>query len=231
LNDAYNLSHSISNDVIVEEIVNGHHCDVNGLFINGEFHRCGIMDRFFSEPPYHYPIYGVQPSKLSEREESEVYRLVESAANVLGVQDGPIKGDVIYTADGPVLLELTPRFHGDVSTQFVTPSAIGFNPVELWFDILNGKGLTPVHRKTSYAGWKALFADDVGTIQSIEGVSKALEIPEVTDIFISKSIGDVIPQAIDNRAMCGFIWAHAQDLDTLLNKMEKAASKINFIVQ
>ena len=98
----------------------------------------------------------MQPSRLTSQQEKEVYGLLESAARLLDIDAGPVKGDVIFTAHGPVLLEIAPRFHGDVSTQFVTPCATGFNPVEAWIASLAGlpADLT-IHNKHSYSSFLA----------------------------------------------------------------------------
>jgi biotin carboxylase len=230
LSEAFIKAKEISKNVIIEQLISGHHCDVNGMFIRGKFYRCGVMDRFFSDPPFHFPIFGIQPSSLTEEQRCEVYNLLESASKLLGIIEGPVKGDVIYTEKGPVLLEVAPRFHGDVSTQIVTPYATGINPVESWLSFLCGEHFDIVSTKNRFAGWRALFSKKIGIIDTITGVNDAFKFAGVKNIYISKKHGDRIVLAQDNKAMCGFLWAISKNADSVLTIMEKAASMINFNV-
>src|SRR5690606_6806916 len=137
-----------------------HHVDVNGLFLNGDFHPCGLLDRFFSDRPSHYPIWRYQPSSLARSQEDDVYKLVVKAARAIGIEVGPVKADVLRTSEGPVLLEVAPRFHGDVSTAFVSPLATGTSPIQAWLAYLAGtaepRSLIP-REAFRYAGWMGIF--------------------------------------------------------------------------
>nr|WP_304364202.1 ATP-grasp domain-containing protein [Methanocalculus taiwanensis] len=230
LDQAYSETSSLARTIMIEQLVQGHHCDVNGLFIEGVFHPCGIFERFFSEPPLHYSLMGIQPSLLTELQESEVYAILESAARTLGIVEGPVKGDFIVTDHGPVILEVTPRFHGDVFTQWVTPNAVGVNPVEAWFAYLAKKPFTLTMKRGQHAGWRSLFPIQSGQLKGVEGIEESLKVQGVTNILISKKIGDMLKDPKDNTALCGFIWAKATNREELVNILDEASAKIKFIV-
>jgi biotin carboxylase len=214
-----------SDVVLVEEFIKGHHIDVNGLFLNDVFHPCGTLDRFFCDPPYHYPVWGCQPSSLRGREESQVYQLVERAARALGIDDGPVKGDVIFTKTGPVLLEVAPRFHGDVSTAFVTPHATGSSPTKAWFTYLAGKfeiGRPLVQNGSTSAGWMAVFPETRGIFGSIQGIDSALGVKGVREIVILKRKGTLLEYARDNTSVCGFIFASGDSVEKVGNILKEA---------
>ena len=158
--NAYINAMKFSNTVIVEKIVLGKHLDVNGYLWEGKFYPCGIMERFFSDPPYHYPIWGYSPTFLKKEQEKTVYHQIERISSILNINYGPVKGDVIWTDDGPVLLELGTRFHGDVSTQKIIPLSYGFNPVHDWFyALMNNKPIKRDLKYINYAGWQAVYSD------------------------------------------------------------------------
>ena len=200
LRASFENARAFSETVIIEELIRGVHIDVNGLFLENVFHPCGTLDRFFSDPPLHYPVWGCQPSSLPEEKEKQAYQLVERGARSVGINAGPVKGDVIFTESGPVLLEIAPRFHGDVSTSFVSPSAIGFSPIRSWFDFLAGRSVEalPGDDACTAVGWMALFPEAPGKLVSIRGIESARAIFGILDVVPTKAAGasPSIPRSI-----------------------------------
>lgn len=232
LEEAYATALRFSRTVVVEEIVRGHHVDVNGLFVEDGFLPCGVMDRLFSAPPFHYPLWGCQPSSLNGGQERDVYALVERAARALGISSGPVKADVVWTDGGPVILELTPRFHGDVSTAHVTPLATGGSPIKSWIGYLAedpswlrylGQGAV------CPAGWMGLFPAIDAELEAVVGVDRALSVGGVKDAFVRVKPGDHIKRHVDNSTLCGFIWAVGQDREDVHRKLAEASACIRFV--
>jgi len=192
------------------------------------------MDRYFSEHPYHYPIWGYQPSSLNESQKIEVYSIVERAAKALKIDSGPVKADIIFTKKGPYILEIAPRFHGDVSTSFVTPLVTEGSPIKTWFAHLRGTSKPEKYlgrMESGFAGWMGLFPDTIGKIQNIRGVSEAKKTKGISQIFISKKIGDIIKPAQDNTALCGFIWGKSDSSDDLFCQLTECRNRIKFSVK
>ena len=232
LQQAYRAAQQFSESILVEQIVMGHHVDVNALFVEGRFLKGGIMDRFFSELPYHYPIWGCQPSSLSAAQEDAVYSTVEKAARALGIEDGPLKADLIWTNEKPVILDLAPRFHGDVSTAHVSPLATGNSPIREWMAHLAGIRRTSEYtcrKMDRFAGWIALFPATPGRLLTVNGIEETCAMNGVHDVFIDVKPGAVIKRHIDNSTVCGFIWATGKNRDELFDLLMRARSGIRFI--
>jgi len=232
LRPAFDEAQAISPVVLVEELVLGRHLDVNGLWLDGRFHRCGIAERFFSPPPYAYPLWGYQEAILDESRREEIYRLVQKASSCLGIREGPVKADLIVQDDSAFLIEMAPRFHGDIGTSFVTPLVSGCNPVRSLFAHLARipdaeQYLRPTHSRT--AGWAALFPDVCGTLNGIQGVSRVRQQPAVHEVLISASVGDRIGPHRDNTTLCGFVVASADDRNSLKRLLDQATKTIRFI--
>ena len=234
LQQAYMGARQFSDSVLVEQLVSGHHVDVNGLFVEGEFLPCGTMDRFFSEPPFHYPIWGCQPSILTETQERVVYALVERAARALSIEVGPVKADVVWTDSGPVILELAPRFHGDVSTAYVTPLATGGSPVKAWIAYLM-EAVNPLQyleqRAFQFAGWMALFPAVNGVLKAISGLDRARAVTGIRDVLMTVRPGAHIKRHADNSTVCGFIWGVGHNQQGLFKSLAEAQSFIQFVPQ
>lgn len=234
IKESFQNAKSYSEVVLVEELLIGRHIDVNGLFLDKAFHPCGTLDRFFSDPPYHYPVWGCQPSSLAEAEEKRVYELVQQAARVLGIDDGPVKGDVIFTEKGPVLLEIAPRFHGDVSTAFVTPPATGLNPIRTWFTYLTG--MTEIEYPVpgparTCAGWRAIFPATAGVFGSIQGIDSALALSGVREILVLKQKGSLVELIRDNTSVCGFIFVSGDRAERVDERLRAAEARLKVIFE
>lgn len=215
--------------VLVETQLRGRHLDVNAFFRDGAFRPAGILDRHFSAEPHCVPVWGAQPSTASPEEERAVYELVEAGARALGILDGPLKADVVLTADGPALLEMAPRFHGDVSSAWVSRLAYGKSPIQAWFATLAGAGgpfdeMPP--RAERVAGWMALLPEQPGVLQGFEGVERARRAPGIAEVLLLRGPGHTIETLGDNRAVCGFLWAEGRDHRELEERLRRARALV-----
>ena len=230
--DALRVARAEGGQVRVESYVHGHHVDVNGFFANGTFVRGGMLDRFFAEPPHHNPIWGCQPSLLDDAAENAVYEVVERGARALGIDVGPVKADVVIGADEPVLLELTPRFHGDVSTAHVSPLATDKSPIQDWFRYLaDPAGFVPPQPATTqrFGGWMAIFPDRPGVLEEIRGIDR-VTLNGVTGAMVHKRAGQRIERIGDNTAVCGFLWTTGRDRSEVEARLRDARAEIEVIV-
>jgi len=231
LQSSFDESSQFSNEIIIEKIITGNHLDVNGVFLNNSFFKCGIFDRFFSVPPKHIPIWGCTTT-LTVEQENTIYAIVEKAARLLGITVGPVKADVIFNKNGPHLIELTPRFHGDVSTSFILHHGMNINPIKCWFSFLKQDTTPQNYIKNSSSkivcGWMGLFSNSNGILKSIDGVECALSLDGIIDVYVSKKKGDKLSLPNDNTSLCGFIWGKSTNMLELHKILQHARSLIKF---
>jgi biotin carboxylase len=190
------IEFSKSKTFLVESVWIGQECTVETLYdVNGKFHPCFITDRMFDySTGYPIEIGLVSPSQLSSEAQTECFALAEQVANKLGINTGAAKFDIIYTQDGPRIIEMTTRLSGGFDCQYLVPSASGKNimgaailtacgrefPLEFLLDI-----------KQQYAVSKSHWPEN-GKIVDVIGVDKAIQLPGVEHIFFRKSVGDVV---------------------------------------
>ena len=222
---------SPSRTVLVEEWVAGLHIDVSGFIAGGRFFPGGILDRFFTAPPSCLPTHGTQPPKTVSGEQLNlIYTTLWEAALCLGIYDGPVKGDFILVDGKPCIIEITPRFHGDISTSHVAARAYGQSPVACWFDWVIRKrkptcSFSLDHR--CVAGWRAIVAPSLGSVRSIDfSRSNDKDHSRKQAIYIHRHVGFVVPSVTDNRAVIGFVTAEAENHDKLDEKLSAMAEGI-----
>ena len=106
-----------SSTVLVEECLSGPEQSVETIVADGVHHRCNIVDRPFAFDPYPIEIGHDNPTVLDAGRREEIYALVEASARAAGIDLGAAKADTMWTARGPVVLEMTARLSGGFHCQ------------------------------------------------------------------------------------------------------------------
>lgn len=233
MEQAYIKAREFSSIVLVEKFVQGRQIDVNGLFLNGNFVPCGTDERFFTPLPLRIPLWLYQPADLTPEEEGVCYDLLEAAARSIGIEDGPVKGDLILGERGPVIVELAPRFHGEVLIAYTTPVALGINPVKAHLAALIGlpsvrEWLHP--REGGVAGWHAIISSP-GKVKSVQGIDKVYGVEGVYDLMLRIKPGDVVRSQDNTSSMSGFIWVSRPSIANLQASMNEALKAISIITE
>lgn len=224
---------SKNNRVIVEQFIQGFGCDVNGLFVKDKFYRCGMIDRFFTPPPFCVPLGTLSPTTLSENIQDQVFTLFENAVRALNIDFGPVKGDIILTDNGPYVIEISPRFHGDIDISNTIPLSTGVNPVKAFFKVLYGeKDITEDIKKSQnrVAGYRTVVAD-AGKIVKVIGEQEVQKIPGVESVLLRKSEGAVIHNLRNNTDVPAYIIASAENQQALEDVFKEALQTIKFEVE
>jgi len=150
--------------VIVEEMLKGRHIDVNGVFCGGHYFACGVGERFVTGGRYAVGFAGVDPAPISDAHVVRAHDVLQKAATTMGLTEGPVKADLMLTATGFVILEVTPRFHGEVWTTWTCPNGSGINAWKFYLRYLAGNGcdVSLLKAGSGEARWRFAMKDDVG---------------------------------------------------------------------
>lgn len=143
-------------DVLVERYVEGTFHEVNGIMWKGAFYECGVSDSWRDGVPV--PSRGRVPSALPEDVAAKLYEATRRAAVAVGIHYGPVKSDIILADAGPVIMEVSARFHGNVITVQAAQVAYDQSPLRMWIRTLAGLE-TPHHLVPSgkVVQWRAEF--------------------------------------------------------------------------
>lgn len=86
----------------------------------------GVIERVALPGPHPVPMVGWTIGRGHD-----ATLVLDRACDVLGIDEGPVKADLVLTAEGSlVVLEVEPRFHGDIGTAGCLP-AIGVDPMAM----------------------------------------------------------------------------------------------------
>lgn len=229
------IEYSKSDTFLVESVWLGQECTVETLYdIHGKFHECFITDRIFDYSTG-YPIEKglVSPSQLSNSAQSECFELAERVANKLGIKIGAAKFDMIYTEDGPRIIEMTTRLSGGFDCQYVVPLASGKNIMGAAILTACG-GEFPseflVDRKNLYAITLSHWPEN-GEILEVKGTQEALQLPGIEHVFFRKTVGDVVEGFKNCVDRVSFIIATGATLLEAEKNAQRAHDKIELRIQ
>jgi len=214
-----------SNLVILEKWFDGRHIDANAFFWGNKFYACGMAERFFTPFPYRVPIGGYEPAILSQNEKTMLYRLFEKAARSLGINHGPVKADFILSKDGPQVIEISARFHGDVGTSHNSYYRAGISPLQVYFETLFTEQV-PTSRldemlsSPRVSGWRVLDLPAGHVCNLVEAAREAKKSDGIDQVFVEPRAAGVISGLRNNNDVVGFVWSSGEcreDVDTALD--------------
>ncbi|MDR7333939.1 ATP-grasp domain-containing protein [Roseateles asaccharophilus] len=191
---------------IVEQYVVGAEQSVETIVWQGRHYHVGMADREFGYHPFHIETAHNDPSLLGDDTQRRIYEVVDAAADSLGITFGPAKADMIMTASGPMILEMPARLSGGFHSQYTTPLSTGQDPIRAVMEISLGRPLDEAlirprqHRTAICAG---IFPPP-GRIKAIEGLEAARALPGIEQVIVTRQVGDVVTEYIDNG--CRFCW-------------------------
>ena len=144
------LSYSRSATVIIEKYIDGPEISVNGYMVDGKLVFCLSSDRETWEQYIGLIRRHVIPAKsISKLAEEKVKKIMERAAQKLGINNGPVYAQVKVEGDNPYIIEITPRLDGCHMWKLIKYST-GIDLLQTTFEHLLGIESEFTQFKTEY---------------------------------------------------------------------------------
>src|SRR3989344_3665809 len=120
---------SPSKRVMVETFLPGPQLSTESVVYRGRIVCTVVAERnyggFLINPPYAIEDGGETPADLSAAQRRAVDLVLTRAARAMGITDGSMKGDLVYTAAGPKIIEVAARLSGGDYATDTIPLATG----------------------------------------------------------------------------------------------------------
>ena len=223
---------STTGTAIIEEYIVGSEQSVETIVWQGRHYPVSIADRIFGYHPYHIETAHIDPSYLPSEQQKRIYEVADAAADSLGIDFGPAKADMIWTAKGPMILEMPARLSGGFHSQYTTPLSSGKNPIRAVMEIALGGDLdlTLIRDTKSFTSICAGIFPPKGQLIAISGVEEALKIDGVEEVIVTKSSGDIIGDYVDNAQRFFWVIVVGRSKAQAFEIFEMAKSVIQFEV-
>ncbi len=217
-------------ELVVEEYVDGPEVAVEGLMVRGELLLLAVFDK--PEPltgPYFEETAYVTPSVHGEAVVAACCEVTERAARALGLTEGPVHAELRLTAEGPRVIEIAARSIGGLCSRALL-HVIG--SLEEWL-LCHAVGLAlPARPESSKAsGVLMVPVPASGVVRAIAGVEQARAIAGVDAVSMSVGPGAIVRAAPDGASYLGFVFAHADEPETVADILRAVARHLRVTVQ
>jgi biotin carboxylase len=223
---------STTGTAIIEEYIFGNEQSVETIVWKERHYHISIADRIFGYHPYHIETAHVDPSTLPSDKQKRIYEVVDAAADSLGITFGPAKADMIWSAKGPMILEMPARLSGGFHSQYTTPLSSGKNPIRAVMEIALDRDLdeTLIRDTKSLTSICSGIFPPKGRLKAVCGVEEARKIEGVEEVIITKSPGDLIDNYVDNAQRFCWVIVVGRSREHAFEIFEMAKSYIRFEV-
>lgn len=213
LNWAFQRALNISDQkcVMVERFIEGIQLSTESMVYQGCCYTASwskrnyeFLDRF---APYIIENGGVLPADVSEEEIASVEEVIARAAASMGIENGPVKGDIVMDKDGPKVIELAARLSGGYLCTNQIPLARGVDLVIQTIKLALGENLDVadlIPEDLRKLGVRYFFPEP-GRIVSIRGFDELDRFDWVAKKMLFCKVGDTLEPVADHTKRAGFV--------------------------
>lgn len=189
------FDNSFAGKVLLEELMIGHESSVEVLIDKGQEYIMGWCKKQKSPYPYRYDIRldYYNPEHTAE-ENAAVEEMVHTLVHGIGMQDGIMHIEFIWTADGVKIIEFALRGCGSDVITHLMPNLRGF---DIKAYLLN-KALgidTPIAFAANRFGTLKFVIPQPGKVRKVDGINQIKQLPYVLDfgcdLYDGYVIGDI----------------------------------------
>lgn len=220
----HSQSYSPTSRVMVEEYLSGLQISTESVILNGRGFTPGFVERNYEYlerfAPYMIENGGQQPSKFSPSDQQAVARLAEDAARAMGISTGIAKGDLVFTSDGPKVIEIAARLSGGWLSTDQIPLGTGVDLVGAAIKLALGEevseeAVTPLYHRGVAIRY---FFPSPGRIVAIEHADAFADAAWVHRLGFFVRPGDKLEAVTDHTKRAGFVITTGKTSDEAVSR-------------
>jgi len=206
----------------VESFIPGSEFALEGMVRGGRLDVIAIFDKpdLLNGPFFEQTVY-VTPARAGASVLRAIVDTTASAADALGLSDGPIHAEMRVNPKGVWMLEIAARPIGGLCAKavdgledFILRRAVGEDAMMPRGSEASGVMMIPIPRE--------------GVYQDVSGVEEALAVPGVTEVIITAKQGHRIVPLPEGKSYLGFIFARAGTAAGVESALRVAHGKLKF---
>lgn len=220
---------SFSGRVQVEEYLEGPQISSEAILWDGRAVVPGFADRNYELAARFHPQVmengGEVPSVFTGAERRSLEQATVQAARALGIQRGSAKGDLVWTAAGPKVIEVAARLSGGDLCDSLVLFSSGVNYVRAairialgeepdWAELEPRVGQVQRHVANRY------FFPEPGRLVALENADKVRAQPWVRKLKFNYRLGEIVPPTSSHAQRFGNFLVAATDREALARRIE-----------
>ena len=234
---AHAKSQSRQGDVMVEEYLEGPQVSTEGLLVDGVGTTCGFIDRNYEHletfAPYIVENGGEQPSVLPLPAERAIAAVAMDAGRALGIVNGSVKGDMVWTSRGAYVIEIAARLSGGWMSTDQIPLGTGVDLVEGAIRLTLGEHVPAEDLRPRWHRGVAIryFLPSPGRVVAIEGAERFRTLPWVHRLGFFVEPGEVVQPVSDHTKRAGFVVTTGETRDEAVARAQEVVKGVRFVTQ
>jgi biotin carboxylase len=221
-----------SGAVLVEEHVGGREVTVNAFSLHGHFQPLTVTDRLVAEPPaFGVALAHVWPSQAQPDAIGAAVRAAASAAEALGIVEGPTYTQVLLGPEGAFVGELAARLGGGHDAE-LCEAALGVDLNALALAAALGEPIAEeALLPTDEAGGACVrfLVAPPGALQEVEGVEAASDSQGVLWVRIYREPGFIFEPLRQGSDRAAAVLTVGESREQALERAARAAERIRFL--
>jgi biotin carboxylase len=218
-------------DILIEAQLEGPEVDVELVLANGDVRFGKVSDNPPMDRPLAVEKASTYPSQLSNAMQEELLVAAKRAVDLLGLKNGNFHVELIYTANGPKIVEVNARMGGAFVWESML-SAFGVSLIELGMRAVLGAPTPKASEPTGVVESRFFMPQVTGELVGIEGLEELEARDDVRWLKMWKKVGDTVYSPKDDTGdYLGFAVvladSYAQAMDVVLD----AFSKVKFLIR
>jgi len=234
----HSSSYSISDkSLLLESWVSGEQISAESVVYNGRAGLVAAAHRGYERTTRFYPYIiedgGETPADLSAKVLKDIDDVLGKAAAAIGLESGTLKGDLVVTPEGRVVvIEVAARLSGGNFCTVNIPRVYGVDLIEASIRIATGEGLDLdkyLRPSTCYVANRYLFLEP-GRVDSIRFNKDISGIAGVIYWKLNVAVGDVIKGVTDHTKRHGTVISYAPTKEAAIAIAEDALNSIEVVL-
>lgn len=194
----------MTNDFLVEEYMEGPEISIDALVHRDGITIMGIEDQVRMAPPYFLQYEAKMPYQTTPEQFEIIKNLVEKTIRALKIQDSASHTEIIFTKDGPKIVEIGCRFGGDDILSSVK-AVTGYNLLYELIQIALGKQRQYDVRTIAYTTMRYFLPEKRGVIKNISVPPNLENDPRVVEFYIFMNKGQFVSPPPDSFDYIGYL--------------------------
>ncbi|QOZ11801.1 acetyl-CoA carboxylase biotin carboxylase subunit family protein [Bradyrhizobium sp. CCBAU 51765] len=211
--------------ILVEEFAQGPYYGTD--MMGNEIIHIAAAD--FGPPPHFLFHEYTLPAPLSDDDQKRISDLSRDCLRALDLGWGPAAIEFRWTKRGPVVIEVNPRLVGGIGPRTIQ-LAYGIDLITEHIKLVIGEQWDVSRRYTQTAGARLLYADRDGTLDWIDGESRAAALPGVAEVKFYIEPNTPIVRKGDHRDRIGHVIAASPSLAQTEAILQRAAELIRWSI-
>lgn len=215
----------MTTDYLVEEFLLGPEISVDALVQDGHVTIMGIEEQIRMKPPYFLQLAAKFPYLAPHDRMKEIETLVTATIRAMGLTNSASHTEMIFTKDGPKIVEIGCRFGGDDlhdTILAVTGYSVMFESVMIALGVKREYSVkTLCHTAMEY-----ILPKESGVVHEIDIHPKLLNDPLINEIFLYVEKGDVVSPPPSNFDYLGYVSVRGNSPEQAQRKLKSAIDRI-----